>query len=415
MTWDVFVSHASEDKEFVRELAIGLQNAGLGVWFDEFALEAGDSLRRSIDKGLRESRYGVVVLSPNFFRKEWPQRELDGFVARDDGKSKVLIPVWYQVTAAEVRAYSPPLADKLSVEYAGSLDGVLSRLLRAIRREDYAKTNWNPEPLRANGLSLIPLPVRPALGRALCVGQFCISNAEYARFVSATGHSQPVGDAFVNGRWLGPFQPWQDPDFQGPEKPVVCVNFFDAIEFCRWASSPRVTVSLPTAELWEYAAAGAAVPSKARRILELADPSTLPTKANAPSLPDFSGSRANAFGVSDLFGNVWQWCGANEDEQDERHLSRITARFSYARAMESELRGGSFLDDLGTVNPAVRSHMLEHGASTSHNDLGFRVCAAVSVGELDRGMVEILKTRPSLSERIWRTAIEGTDPTKYRR
>jgi hypothetical protein len=94
MTWDVFVSYGTEDKQFARRLAKGLQEAGLRVWFDEFALEAGDSLRRSIDKGLRDSHYGVVVLSHNFFRKEWPQRELDGFTARDDGKSKVIIPIW---------------------------------------------------------------------------------------------------------------------------------------------------------------------------------------------------------------------------------------------------------------------------------------------------------------------------------
>jgi hypothetical protein len=251
MTWDVFVSHASEDKEFVRKLAVGLQDAGLRVWFDEFSLEAGDSLRRSIDNGLQASRYAVVVLSKNFFRKEWPQRELDGLVARDDGKSKVIIPVWYQVTASEVRAHSLLLADKLSVEYSGSLDGVLSRLLRAIRREDYAKTKWNPEPVEAVGLSLAPLPVRPAFGKALCLGRFCVSNDEYARFVRATGRTSPIGEAFIDGKWSGPFHPWHESGFLEPEKPVVCVDFFDALRFCGWASTQRTTLSLPTAELWE--------------------------------------------------------------------------------------------------------------------------------------------------------------------
>jgi hypothetical protein len=72
--WDMFISHASEDKEsFVRPLASALKNTGLLVWFDETALTVGDSLRGKIDEGLAQSRYGIVVLSPNFFAKRWPQ------------------------------------------------------------------------------------------------------------------------------------------------------------------------------------------------------------------------------------------------------------------------------------------------------------------------------------------------------
>ena len=63
-TFDVFISHASEDKDdFVRDLANSLQRHGLKVWYDEFTLRVGDSLRRSIENGLKNSSYGVVVLS----------------------------------------------------------------------------------------------------------------------------------------------------------------------------------------------------------------------------------------------------------------------------------------------------------------------------------------------------------------
>ena len=67
MKWDVFISHAFEDKEYVRELATALRRKGLRVWFDECELKTGDGLTRTIDHGLSESRYGVVVLSPDFF------------------------------------------------------------------------------------------------------------------------------------------------------------------------------------------------------------------------------------------------------------------------------------------------------------------------------------------------------------
>ena len=80
--YDVFVSHASEDKDsFVRPLAERLREAHIEVWYDEFSLKVGDSLRRSIDRGLTQARFGIVVLSPHFFAKQWSQWELDGLVA----------------------------------------------------------------------------------------------------------------------------------------------------------------------------------------------------------------------------------------------------------------------------------------------------------------------------------------------
>ena len=75
---DFFISHASEDKEEVaRPLYEALTTTGCRVWYDEFSLKIGDSLRRSIDRGISNSRFGIVILSENFLAKEWPARELD--------------------------------------------------------------------------------------------------------------------------------------------------------------------------------------------------------------------------------------------------------------------------------------------------------------------------------------------------
>lgn len=113
--FDVFISHATEDKdEVVRPLAHALQGAGLRVWFDEFELKIGDSLRRKIDKGLATSRFGVVVLSKEFFRKGWTNYELDGLVTRSVTGEQVLLPIWHNITKKEVIDYSPSLADKLA-------------------------------------------------------------------------------------------------------------------------------------------------------------------------------------------------------------------------------------------------------------------------------------------------------------
>lgn len=115
-TYDVFVSHASEDKDdFVRDFVKCLQQDGLKVWYDEFTLRVGDSLRRSIDNGLRNSRYGIVVLSEAFFSKEWPQRELDGLFAREVNGEKVILPIWHKISKNEVLKFSPIIADMLAL------------------------------------------------------------------------------------------------------------------------------------------------------------------------------------------------------------------------------------------------------------------------------------------------------------
>jgi diguanylate cyclase (GGDEF)-like protein len=115
MKWDVFISHAFEDKKYARELANSLVNKGLKVWFDEFELKIGDSLSRSIDRGLSESAYGVVVLSQNFFAKEWTQKELGALISRETKDEKVILPIWHDINHQEVSKYSPMLADRLAI------------------------------------------------------------------------------------------------------------------------------------------------------------------------------------------------------------------------------------------------------------------------------------------------------------
>lgn len=113
--YDVFVSHASEDKdEVVRPLAIALKDLGLKVWYDEFELKIGDSLRKKIDKGLANSRFGIVVLSKDFFRKGWTNYELDGIVSKAVSGEQIILPIWHNITKQELLGFSPSLADKVA-------------------------------------------------------------------------------------------------------------------------------------------------------------------------------------------------------------------------------------------------------------------------------------------------------------
>ena len=133
---DAFISYATEDKEsLVRPLAEKLTAAGFNIWVDELQLTVGDSLRRSIDKGLATSRFGIVVLSPDFFAKDWPQYELDGLVNREVSEgTKVILPLWHKVSKDEVRSYSPSLADKVALSTGSyTLDELVVQLGRVLR------------------------------------------------------------------------------------------------------------------------------------------------------------------------------------------------------------------------------------------------------------------------------------------
>lgn len=83
MLFDVFLSHAGEDKDaVVRPPVRALEKADIAVWYDESELQPGDSLRQAIDRGLSKSRHGVIILSQAFFAKRWIQWELNGLAAR---------------------------------------------------------------------------------------------------------------------------------------------------------------------------------------------------------------------------------------------------------------------------------------------------------------------------------------------
>lgn len=134
--YDAFICHASEDKEgFVGPLAGKLVELGLNVWYDKFSLKIGDSLRRSIDKGLANSRYGIVVLSKNFFAKEWPQKELDGLTAKEIGGKKVILPIWHNVIKEDILKYSPPLADKVAADTSKENISQIAKKLKEVIKE----------------------------------------------------------------------------------------------------------------------------------------------------------------------------------------------------------------------------------------------------------------------------------------
>lgn len=138
--YDVFISHASEDKDFiVRDLANCLIQKGYRVWYDEFTLSVGDGLRRSIDLGLLNSRYGIVVLSNSFFNKGWTNYELDGLTDIDIEKKGIILPIWHKLSKNEISAYSSSLANKIAISTEGkSIEQIVSQLEKKIGEYHYS-------------------------------------------------------------------------------------------------------------------------------------------------------------------------------------------------------------------------------------------------------------------------------------
>jgi len=130
-----FISHDSRDKASIAEpVAIQLQKFMCPVWYDQFSLRIGDSLRESIERGLKECSKCILVLTPNFLRnKGWSKREYDSIFTREIvEKQSVILPVWHEVSTEDVYNFSPILADRVAVQWSLGIEEVARKLLQAI-------------------------------------------------------------------------------------------------------------------------------------------------------------------------------------------------------------------------------------------------------------------------------------------
>jgi hypothetical protein len=143
-SFDVFISHATEDKDdLVRPLALALRERGLRVWYDEFEMRIGDSLRRKIDSGIAGSRFGLVVFSPAFFAKQWTQHELDGLVTLSVSGQQVLLPIWHNISKDAVMRQSPSLADKVALRTADySVEEIAEQIAAVIGGTSDDSLDW---------------------------------------------------------------------------------------------------------------------------------------------------------------------------------------------------------------------------------------------------------------------------------
>lgn len=136
--WDVFVSHASEDKESIaRPLSRILTQHGLRVWLDEMEMTPGDRLRHKIEHGLRNSAVGTIIVSPVYLDKFWTKYELDSLLSQETIQAKKLLVIWYGVNVELLNARAPGLTERLPINYNGDLNKVVDEILRVMKALGY--------------------------------------------------------------------------------------------------------------------------------------------------------------------------------------------------------------------------------------------------------------------------------------
>ena len=230
------------------------------------------------------------------------------------------------------------------------------------------------------------------------IGRFPVTNAQYRRFVQDTGYREPKGtrlfwaeEGYVDRE--EDFEPWKDPGFSDDTKPMVCVSYDDALEYCKWVNEKTGDTllwqtSLPTGAIWNVAAFGSyRTPGG-----DWLNAQTVIHKGAASPASVFAENRSNCRGVSDLLGNVWEWClepraqggGLQQASSFLDHEIYSYNRKGYVdHSLDWQIKGGGYLDGVG-FDIAPFEWVNQIGRDARHSDLGFRISARIAASpELD--------------------------------
>lgn len=361
----VFVSHASEDKEAVAlPLAELCADRGLSVWIDQTAMSLGGAPRSEIDRALASCSLGVVIVSPDFITKSWPQRELDALIELD----KPILVIRHRLTRDQLRVWSPIVAARVSV----STEDGMNVLADAIETEVMARTAvlGSPEaalvdrnsPIvalrgEASPIALKPMPASAASALRLWVGETVVTQEQFEA-VAGTNESH----------------------FRGATLPVESVSWHDAIRFAnrlselegrppaystsgadvRWDSKIPGFRLLTSAE-WEWSCRAVGVSwwcggefDRLAWTLRNARASTMAAGSLHP----------NPWGLYDMLGLVWEWVWgpAAADVSEVRHLR--------GDQPIREIRGGGFRTPAAILAPSLRREIL---AEDKRSEVGFRI------------------------------------------
>ena len=110
-TYDVFISHASQDKsDYVDELYAKLRKLGINIFYDSESISWGDNWKQKILNGAESSEFAIIVISQNFFGREWTEKELKEFLQRqNESGQKIVLPLLHGITHDDLKTQYPEL------------------------------------------------------------------------------------------------------------------------------------------------------------------------------------------------------------------------------------------------------------------------------------------------------------------
>lgn len=146
-----FISHDSRDKKLIaKPLANGLSSRLCSVWYDEYSLKVGQSLRESIEDGIKNAKKCILILTKDFLSNPgWTKKEFNSIFTREMiFNQRIVIPIWYNIKKEEVYDYSPSLADTVALiwpepnemiedEYKKEVEKLISKIHTAVTEINY--------------------------------------------------------------------------------------------------------------------------------------------------------------------------------------------------------------------------------------------------------------------------------------
>ena len=228
-------------------------------------------------------------------------------------------------------------------------------------------------------------PIHTVYLDAFYIDKYEVTNAQYKKFVQATGHKEPEGYRYINGNWQSGFKPWSDSNFNGDNQPVVCVSWEDAKAYADWAGE-----RLPTEAEWEKAARGGVTGKKyvwgdewppTKNAGNFDDETTV----DSSRIDGYSdgyvytapvGSfKPNGYGLYDMAGNVWEWCADWYDSNYYANSPKSNPT-GPSSGQYRVLRGGSWYDLDVILRTPRRS---SYAPTLSRSGIGFRCVSGLSV------------------------------------
>lgn len=263
MKYDVFICHASEDKEpVVRPLLNALDAAAVKAWVDEREIGWGDGVSESIHAGLRQSRFVLLILSEAFLAKRWPAREMNAVLTSEtsDGVTK-LLPL---MAASEdqhrrILAHYPLLADKRYLRWSpGAVGSIVEELMALLGGRPGKPSSHTPIPVTNQDSAGSRMLARLEASFDLQPGPLCgffrdaDSAADSARWQSAGGESvrssaavkRPYYDTYWGYEGLSRLAPHRVDELAPNTLSAISAHFGEArwlrvIRETRFADGPR--------------------------------------------------------------------------------------------------------------------------------------------------------------------------------